>query len=488
MLAVMAELRFIPHCCESGLFVGLHCPPFRLPVAPAMAFTASLSTFAAVLGTAVTPAPAEHGVPEVKNITTDTRATASGDLFVALRGSQFDGHQFVAAAAAKGAIAAVVDHPIAGVSLPQLVVSDTLAAYQTLGRWWRRRSGAAIVAITGSVGKTTTKELIAAALGTQGAVLKTEANFNNEIGVPKTLLQLQPRHRYGVIEMGMRGRGQIALLGSIAQPNVAVITNVGTAHIGILGSEQAIAEAKCELLGSLGSEGVAVLNQDNPRLMDTAARIWSGRTLTYGLTGGDVHGHLDGEQVVVAGERLPLPLPGAHNALNFLAAVAVMQALDLDWRTLGQGLAVTMPGGRSRRLSGGSDVVVLDETYNAGVESMTAALHLLAAEPGNRRIAVLGTMYELGDHAAALHQRVGQVVHQLGIDELWTLAEPDAAEALAMGAAQTPTTTFATAVELVAHLQAAVQPGDRLLFKGSRAVGLDRVIAQWLEAKPPTGS
>jgi len=452
-----------------------------------MVFTATLATLAAVLGTAVASPHPDYGEITVKNITTDTRELALGGLFVALRGSQFDGHQFVAEAAMKGAIAAVVDHPIDGATLPLLVVPDTLAAYQTLGRWWRRRNGAAIVAITGSVGKTTTKELIAAALATQGAVLKTEANFNNEIGVPKTLLQLQPSHRYGVIEMGMRGRGQIALLGAIAQPDVAVITNVGTAHIGLLGSEQAIAEAKCELLGSLGASSIAVLNYDNPRLMATAGHIWAGRTLTYGLTGGDVHGQLEGDQVVVAGERLPLPLSGAHNALNFLAAVAVMQALDLDWRRLREGLTVTMPGGRSRRLSGGQDVVILDETYNAGVESMTAALHLLAAEPGTRRIAVLGTMYELGDHATALHQRVGQVVNQLGIHELWTLAEPDAAAALARGAAPTPTTAFATAADLVAHLHAAVRPGDRLLFKGSRAVGLDRVIGQWLEAAPTIG-
>ena len=341
---------------------------------------------------------------------------------------------------------------------------------------------ARIIAITGSVGKTTTKELVAAALSTQAPVLKTEANFNNEIGVPKTLLQLGSHHSFGVIEMGMRGPGEIALLADIARPDVALITNVGTAHIGRLGSEQAIADAKCELLAQLQPEGIAVLNYDNVRLMETADRVWAGRVISYGLTGGDIRGRLvETDHVEVEGVRLPLPLPGQHNALNLLATVSVMNALQIDWSFLMHGLAVEMPSGRARRLTLPNDVVVLDETYNAGVESMIAALNLLAEIPGNRRIAVLGTMKELGDYSVNLHHRVGQVVKKLNLDQLWILAEPAAAEALAAGADSTESLLFKDSQELVNHLKDAVQPGDRLLFKASRSVGLDRIITSWLE-------
>lgn len=413
----------------------------------------------------------------VSSITTDTRDLREGSLFVALVGERFDGHDFVEAAVAQGAVAVVVQVGRERPDLPCVAVPDTLAAYQRLGQWWRNQQRAKIVAITGSVGKTTTKELIAAALGTQGAVLKTQANYNNDIGVPKTLLQLQPEHDFGVIEMGMRGPGEIALLTQVAQPDVAVITNVGTAHIGRLGSEQAIANAKCELLAELSPQGIAVLNHDNERLMATAATVWPGRTLTYGLEGGDVRGILrDGNAVEVDGVALPLPLPGRHNALNLLAAVAVMRALDLDWRVLQRGLTVELPSGRARKIDLGNDIVLLDETYNAGFESMTAALHLLAETPGQRHIAVLGTMKELGDHTVALHRRVGELVQQLKLDYLLTLADPDEANALADGAEGVPYGAFEDHASLTAHLKTLLQPGDRVLLKASRSVALDRVV------------
>jgi UDP-N-acetylmuramoyl-tripeptide--D-alanyl-D-alanine ligase len=429
------------------------------------------------------------GLPDTDTIatgiTTDTRNLQPGQVFLALRGETFDGHDFLDIAATNGAIAAIVDTQFSpdAAPLPLLQVPDTLVAYQAIAHWWRGQFAIPVIAITGSVGKTTTKELVAAVLATQGTVLKTQANFNNEIGVPKTLLELGPEHDFAVIEMGMRGRGQIALLCQIAQPDIGIITNVGTAHIGLLGSEQAIAAAKCELLAEMPATSTAILNHDNARLMATAPTVWQGKTLTYGLQGGDLHGQLQTPETLQLGNvSLPLPLSGEHNALNYLAALAVAQTLNIPWDTFTSGLAVDLPGGRAQRYELAEDVVLLDETYNAGLESMLAALDLLAQTPGSRRIAVLGTMKELGDRSPEFHHRVGAKARDLGLDALLILADPAEAAAMAAGAQPLPMAKFATHAEVVAHLTRLVQPGDRLLFKASRAVGLDQVVAQFRQA------
>ncbi|MGB3612168.1 MAG: UDP-N-acetylmuramoyl-tripeptide--D-alanyl-D-alanine ligase, partial [Elainellaceae cyanobacterium] len=408
-----------------------------------MACTARLSQILDVLADAdgITGYGTVNPSQAITGIATDSRTTAPGQLFLALVGDTFDGHGFIPEAQVKGAIAAIVSRPVPADSfpsqattLPQILVPDTLAAYQAIARWWRHQCRATIVAVTGSVGKTTTKELIAAVLATQGSVLKTQSNYNNEIGVPKTLLELTPDHDYAVIEMGMRGRGEIALLSQIAQPDVAVITNVGTAHIERLGSEAAIAQAKCELLAEMPPLSTAILNGDDDRLRYTAEAVWSGKTVTYGLEQGDVRGTIEADRVQVNGRTLPLPLPGRHNALNFLAALAVAQVLGVDWKPLEAGLSVTLPMGRAQRYALPNDIVLLDETYNAGLESMVAALTVLSETPAIRRIAVLGTMKELGDHSTALHRRVGEAVARLGIDLLLILADEAEQQALAGGA------------------------------------------------------
>lgn len=414
-------------------------------------------------------------------VTTDTRSLQPGEVFLALRGDNFDGHQFLPTAIAKGAIAAIVDSPPPSLppSTPHLHVPDTLKAYQAIAHWWRNHFTTPVIAITGSVGKTSTKELIAAVLAQSGVpVLKTQANFNNEIGVPKTLLDLDSHHHFAVVEMGMRARGEIALLSQIARPDIAVITNVGTAHIGRLGSEQAIAEAKCELLAEMPATSTAILNHDNPLLLKTAATVWQGKTLTYGLEGGDLHGELVQPDLLrVEGVDLPLPLLGRHNALNYLAALAVAKTLGIPWTPLKPG-SIELPAGRARRYALPNDVVILDETYNAGLESMLAALDLLAQTPGNRRIAVLGTMKELGDRANDFHHQVGAAVKALKLDGLLILADEAEAEAMAIGAGSLASERFSDPEILVDRLKQIVQPGDRLLFKASRAVGLDRVVDQ----------
>jgi UDP-N-acetylmuramoyl-tripeptide--D-alanyl-D-alanine ligase len=445
-----------------------------------MAFQVSLSQLVELLAATPLHLSDDKLRSPVTTITTDSRSLQPGDLFIALRGEKFDGHGFVQQVVEQGAIATITDYPVAGDNLPMLVVKDTLVAYQAIAHWWRNQFKRPVVAITGSVGKTTTKELIASVLGTQGKVLKTQANYNNEIGVPKTLLGLDD-HDYAVVEMGMRGKGEIALLAEIARPNVGVITNVGTAHIERLGSEQAIADAKCELLQQLPPDGVAVLNHDNLRLIATAAKVWHGEVLTYGLEGGNLHGELlDGSTLKVEGVTLPLPLPGRHNALNYLAAIAVAKVLGIDWKVLAAGLNVELPQGRSRRYELPNDIVLLDETYNAGLESMTAALHLLAETPGTRHIAVLGTMKELGDRSTEFHEQVGTVVRQLNLDRLLIFADEVEAEALTAGASPSVVSErFASHGAVVERLLQLVQPGDRLLFKASRAVGLDQVVEQF---------
>ncbi|HBQ99973.1 MULTISPECIES: UDP-N-acetylmuramoyl-tripeptide--D-alanyl-D-alanine ligase [unclassified Roseofilum] len=453
-----------------------------------MTFQVTLAQLIDVLGATVIHELQLDQTLEVTGISTDTRSLVPGSVFVALRGETFNGHDFVDRAIAKGAVASIVDTPVPHGGL-QLVVEDTLVAYQTVGSWWRGTFDIPVIAVTGSCGKTTTKELIAAVLAhLKGRnytknILKTQKNFNNEIGVPKTLLELSGTHNYAVLEMAMRGRGQIALLSELAQPTIGVIVNVGTAHIGLLGSEQAIAEAKCELLEKMPKDSVAILNADNERLLATADRVWSGQTLTYGLSAGDCQGKLiDTETLELEGVRLPLPLPGRHNASNYLAAIAVAKVLGLDWKPLQAGLSVNLPSGRSGRYVLPNDIVLLDETYNAGIESMKAALELLDQTPGYRHIAVLGAMKELGENSFEYHRQLGEWAEQLpSLDGVMVLQDDEDVEGIDEGIREIPCEVYTTHERVIERLKVLMQPGDRILFKASHSVGLDRVVKAILE-------
>ncbi len=424
---------------------------------------------------------------EIRGVVSDSRKIKAGELFVALTGENFDGHGFVAAAIAQGAVAAIVSHEWAkseaAKGLPVLAVGNTLTAYQDLARWWRSQFLQPVVSVTGSVGKTTTKEIIASMLGCYVSphkqVHKSQANHNNDIGVAQTLLAIAPeQHDFVVVEMGMRGLGEIERLARTTLPTVSVITNVGTAHIGRLGSREAIAQAKCELLAETPADGTAVLNASNPLLLEMASQVWQGKTITYGLGVGDVNGELIGDRLQVGDLTWELPLPGRHNALNFLAGLAVLKALNLDWQKTLQGIGkLDLPFGRAQLYQLPQDVMILDETYNASPEGMLAALRQLSDMPAKRHWAVLGTMKELGEMSTQLHRQVGESISQLGIEGAIILADGEA-DAILAGA--NGSLKYAIAChsydDITQTLLQKVESGDRILFKASRSVGMDRVV------------
>jgi UDP-N-acetylmuramoyl-tripeptide--D-alanyl-D-alanine ligase len=335
------------------------------------------------------------------------------------------------------------------------------------------------VAVTGSAGKTTTRELIRAALGPLGPVLASSGNENNDVGVPLTLLKATPDHRALVIEMGMRGLGEIERLSVCAEPDVAVITNIGTAHIGRLGSREAIGRAKCEITTALKADGLLVIPAGDPLL---EAAVWQGRVCRIALADepgqeqADLVGRYDGGDGVLEleGQRLQLPLAGGHNARNLLLAVAVARELGVALPALRE-LAVAGSEGRNRRLQLGG-LTVLDETYNASPEAVLAALDLLASQDG-RRFAVLGTMLELGEQSERLHRQVAERARQRGLEGLVVVASGAEAAAMAEAAAGLPRLAVVESPEQAAGpLAAWLAPGDVLLLKASRGVALERLL------------
>ena len=418
-------------------------------------------------------------------ICTDSRQLAPGQLFVPLVGERFDGHRFLPQAAAIGAQAAVVQRDRATAVPPELLhwlVDDTLEAYQQLATLHRRSLTAPVVAVTGSAGKTTTRELIRAAITPLGPVIASSGNENNDIGVPLTLLKADASHRAVVVEMGMRGLGEIERLSRCAEPDVAVITNIGTAHIGRLGSRDAIATAKCEITSRLKPDGLLVIPAGDPLLSAAVAQAWRGRLCRVALQGdpgsadADLIGELDEArgQLLVAGHWLQVPLAGRHNARNLLLAFAVAQELGVSAAQLQQ-LEVEVPGGRNRRLQRGG-LTLLDETYNASPEAVLAALELLAAQPG-RRFAVLGTMLELGEQSESLHRQVAERAAALGIDGLVVVSAGPEAVAMAQAAAGLERLAVVAEPEQAADpLAQWLQSGDVLLLKASRGVALERLM------------
>ncbi len=431
----------------------------------------------------------------VKAVGTDSRSLPPACLFVALRGDRFDGHQFVPAAVAGGAVAVCVDRAFANtagdVGVPTIVVDDTLRALGDIARGIRLGEDGPVVAVTGSNGKTTTKELIAAALSARGPVHKTQGNLNNLIGVPLTLVARPEGTWAQVIEMGMNARHEIDRLALIAVPDIGVITTVGPAHLEGLGTIENIARAKAELFEMLPENATAVVNTDDPLIMKIALPfVGKRKQLTFGRGPGcDVRivksvGAREGSLVTlaIAGAvvDVALPLVGGHNVANAAAAAACAYALGLDAAAIAQGLAsVKVPGGRQRILRDlPNGVSIVDDTYNANPQSMIASFASLAelAPKGARRVAVIGDMFELGDTAPALHRQVGEAAARSGIT--WVLALGPNATETASGARDNgaEAEAFLDIDALNRTLTSGMRRGDWITVKGSRGMKMERVV------------
>lgn len=429
-----------------------------------------------------------HGADAViTSVATDSRRLGAGALFVALRGPHFDGHDYASQAAEVGAVGILTNRRLE-TALPQIVVLNTQAALESLAAAWRLQLPGRVVGITGSNGKTTTKELVASMLRRAGTVAATRGNLNNAIGLPLTLLAAKDQD-FLVIEMGANHPGEIASLSAIARPDVAMITNAGRAHLEGFGSLEGVAKAKGEILGGLGSNGVCVLNADDQWLQLWQELAGVRRVLTFGrspkadialekvetplrlsVTGFHSRVRLRTPRGPL---NIDLALAGDHNLLNALAAVAVAEALELNQELVQAGLWETQPvAGRLQPLLSQSGAWLIDDSYNANPDSVGAALAVLRTLPGCRWLA-LGDLAELGPQAAMLHRELGQEAKTAGLDHLWAVGPLSAETVASFGSGGR---WFPDRESLSAALTAAVGPQDVVLIKGSRSAGMEHVV------------
>lgn len=413
-------------------------------------------------------------------VSIDTRTLQPGDLYIAIQGERFNGHAFIDEAVNAGASVVLVHEDIQ-TSVPQLRVGDTRAALGSLARYWARQFNTPLIAVTGSNGKTTVKEIIATILRQLGPVLATRGNLNNEIGVPLTLLEMREEHEYAVIEMGANHAGEIARLVAIAQPDVALITKIGQAHLEGFGSVEGIANAKSEIFAGLKPEGYAVINADDAfaDLMHKAASHC--HTREFGMAkGADVQGMPgSGLTIKTMGQTLKpyFGLSGDHNVLNALAAVAAVQCLHIQADNIVRGLEQVRPvPGRLEKKPGLRGAKLIDDSYNANPDSARQAVDVLARYEGTRYL-VLGDMAELGSDAESLHARLGAYARQNGIDGLWTVGPLSSATQKAFaGDAPLAGRHFTDQESMIADLAEQLNADVTVLVKGSRSARMERVV------------
>jgi len=427
----------------------------------------------------------------VLSVGTDSRDIKAGQLFVALKGEHFDGNIYAGDAISRGAAAAVISNADSEAS-PAVLVCDTKAALGELAHYWRQKFSLPVVAVTGSNGKTTVKEMLASILNAaSGGVLATKGNFNNDIGMPLTLLNMRAKHQYAVIEMGMNHEGEIRYLTNIAQPQVAIINNAGRAHIGELGSREAIAQAKGEIFEGLSDGGIAVINAD-----DDFGPYWQSlnverKVITFGMVGtglsatADVSATAETQSTHTA-VKLKTPsgkvafnlnVLSKHNVSNALAASAAAVALGINNKTIAAGLAqFNGVQGRLQQKIGYQGAVVIDDTYNANPDSMKAAIDVLINQQGSNAshtVFVMGDMAELGDDAGVIHAEIGQYAGQQGVSKLLSFGQLNQ---LASDAFGTQGQHFQTLEALVNAIKKEMHAGTCVLVKGSRSMKMERVV------------
>jgi UDP-N-acetylmuramoyl-tripeptide--D-alanyl-D-alanine ligase len=429
----------------------------------------------------------------VRGVSTDSRSLSPGDLFIAIRGEHFDGHRFVTDAFRKGAVAAIVENPPAGdvpPDAPWMQVESTVAALGELARMHRRKFSIPVIAVGGSNGKTTTKEMLAAVLGTEYRVLSTSGNLNNHIGVPQTIFGLHKKHEVAVVEIGTNHPGEIAALCNILEPTHGLVTNMGREHLEFFGSVEGVANEEGALFDFLSEhrKSVAFVNADDERVVARARQVK--RRQTYGIDARkvDVRGRLLGlNERGCAGldvERrkdakrtmIQLAIPGEHHARNALAAAAVGIHFGVSLKKIRKALENFHPASKRMEVVDLEGVMVFNDTYNANPDSVIAALRTLAAvNVSGKRIAVLADMRELGDRSAEEHTRIGREVAALGIDYLLTFGE----HARYIGEATAGVTVFHYDQKnvLAEYLAELISPGDAVLVKGSRAMKMEEVVA-----------
>jgi UDP-N-acetylmuramoyl-tripeptide--D-alanyl-D-alanine ligase len=418
----------------------------------------------------------------------DSRTIAAGDVFFAIHGERFDGHAFAKTALEHGALAAVVSEIVA--ERPLLRVADTLDALQRLSHWARRRWAKPVVAITGSAGKTSTKDIVSEFLGIRLRVAKTIGNLNNHLGVPLTLLRIPDDAEVAVVEMGMNHAGEIRRLAALAEPAFGVVTNVGYAHVESFDSIEGVAAAKRELIEALSAEGVAILNADD-ELVRKFREVHAGRTLTYGfamdadIRATEVEMNPEGVAFTVNGVRFNSRLAGRHNVSNLLAGLAVASLFNIPFPELTDVVAALTPGTMRGVRTHWRGVTILNDSYNSNPEAARRMIDVLCSEPAQRRIAVLGEMLELGSMSETLHRQIGSYAARAGMDALVGIRGAAAFvvdEARRAGMSERQVFFFDDSESAGAFLRQWAQPGDAILFKGSRGTQVEKALATMEEA------
>ncbi|HVP57944.1 MAG TPA: UDP-N-acetylmuramoyl-tripeptide--D-alanyl-D-alanine ligase [bacterium] len=452
----------------------------------------NLDQIARITGARVAGDAARPGA--VAGYAIDSRLLARGEIFFALKGDARDGHEFVADAFARGAVAAVVERPVGGLAAGdvQLVVPSPLEALQALAAEVRKHSQIPVIAITGSNGKTTTKEMLAHLLATRFQVRKSPGNFNNHIGLPLSILGLTPRDEILVVELGANHVGEIAALAKLARPDVAVVTNVGRAHVGLFGSVEAVAREKTDLVRSLGRGGRGVVNADDEFLL-AALRGTDIPVLSFGIEAKadfratDVKVMAGGSQFMVAGQAIGLRVPGAHNVYNALAAMGAASLFGVSVKDTARALPDFEPA-RMKTVSLGG-LTLIDDTYNANPDSMAAALEVLAHAASGRRVLVMGEMLELGPQSESLHREVGSRVPAARVDLLVGIGEatrPAIEGAVKSGLKRDHALWYESISAAKPALGQLLRPGDTVLVKASRKAGLEE-ISDFLKATAVAG-